>query len=143
MLKTKYITPEEFKEYTGIDLGGLRDDANPSNKEMSWLVRLEDRMSLFIDSNFFVKIDDKFSHFSDYQKECYKKALYEQGIYIWRNGDISTDSGYDADKGEIINISKLKKLQIAPNAYNYLLMCGLLTRRIKTRNSGNIWLFYW
>ena len=44
-LLTKYITADEFREYTGIDLAEeLRDTSNPSNKVNAFLKRIEDRM---------------------------------------------------------------------------------------------------
>ena len=44
-IQTKYITPDEFRDYFGIDLAlELPDDTNPSNKAMAFLKRIEDRV---------------------------------------------------------------------------------------------------
>ena len=131
-LQTKYITPEEFTEYTGIDLGAqLKGNANPSDKAMAFLKRLEVRMEAFLNATFFKRITDEWPCFNDWQKEQYKYALLEQAIYIFRNGDISVDSGYEPDEGIKISRRAIKELSIAPNAMNHLRMCGLWSRHIR------------
>ena len=75
-------------------------------------------------------MDVEYKKFSDYQKEHYKYALMEQAIYELRNGEISTDSGYDPEKGEVANVDNLSKLRIAPNAKDELVTCGLWNRHI-------------
>lgn len=133
MLKTKYITPDEFKEYFGIDLmEELDDDANPSNKDMAFLKRIEDRMGTFLDACFYRNVDREYPCFTDYQKYHYKRALLEQAIYIFRNGDVSTDSGYDPERGEVVSDKTIQRLSIAPNARQELVLCGLWCRKIQS-----------
>ena len=104
-LQTRYITPDDFKTYFGIDLGAqLKGNANPSDKATAFLMRIEDRMESFLNAKFFKLVTDEYSKFTDWQKEQYKKALLEQAVYIFRNGDISIDSGYEPDEG--IKISR-------------------------------------
>ena len=66
-------------------------------------------------------------HFTDYQKYHYKHALLEQAIYIYKNGDISVDSGYDPDKGEV---ARPERYAIAPNCKAELRLCGIWNRNI-------------
>lgn len=140
MLQTKYITLEEFLEYSGIDLHKqLVEDDNPSNTAMAFLVRLENRMSAFIDGNFNVNVDAQWGCMSDYQKGCYKRALMEQAMYIFRNGDISVDSGLDLDKGEVISDKTLKAKSIAPNAKDELVRCGIWNRQVRSTRVGYGW----
>lgn len=130
-LKTKYITLDEFKEYFGIDLiQAFKTDTNA----MAFLKRIEDRLATFCDSNFNANIDRKYPCFTDYQKYHYKLALLEQAIYIFRNGDISVDSGYDPEKGEI---ARTEKYAIAPNCKDNLRLCGIWNRNIP--NMGPFW----
>ena len=111
MLQTRYITPEELMEYSGIDFEAkLKDDANPSNKVASFIFRWEVRLEAYLNARFFKKVTDEWPQFTDWQKQMYKYALMEQCMYVFRNGDLSTDSGYDPEKGEVIDIEKLKKL---------------------------------
>lgn len=56
-------------------------------------------MATFIDAEFFRKVDEEYPNFTDYQKQHYQLALLEQAIYVFKNGDISVDSGYDYDEG--------------------------------------------
>jgi len=130
-LQTKYITPEDFLTYTGIDLGAqLKGNANPSDKAISFLMRIEVRMEAFMNANFFKNVSDCWPHFSDYQKLHYKYALLEQALYVFRNGDISIDSGYEPDEGIKLDPTARKKIIIAPNAQDHLQLCGLWSRHI-------------
>lgn len=139
-LLTKYITPDEFKIYFGIDLGAeLKGDANPSDKANAFIMRIEDRMEAFLNDHFFKRVTDEWPCFTDWQKENYKKALLEQCIYVFRNGDISVDSGYDPDEGIKVSRNNLTELSIAPNAKMYLELCGLWSRHIKTGSFFGLW----
>lgn len=136
-IQTRYITKDEFKEYSGIDLDArLKDDDNPSDKANAFLMRLETRMEAFLNANFFRNVNVEFQSFTDFQKEHYKYALMEQGIYILRNGDISTDSGYDPEKGVVANQKSLRELTVAPNAKEHLALCGLWSRKINGERGG-------
>lgn len=128
---TRYITADEFREYTGINLEEeLQDTSNPSDKVNAFLKRIEDRMESFMNVHFFKNVSDLWPKFSDMQKSCYKKALIEQAYYVFKNGDISSDSGYDPEKGIIASKHALTELTIAPNAKDYLRMTGLWTGHI-------------
>ena len=125
MLQTKYITLDEFKEYFGID---LTEAFKTVEYAKAFLKRIEDRLSTFVDANFNRNIDKLYPDFTDYQKEHYKLALLEQCIYIYRNGDISVDSGYDPEKGEI---ARPERYAIAPNCKQNLILCGIWNRCVK------------
>lgn len=141
-IQTRYITKDEFREYSGIDLDAqLKDDDNPSDKANAFLKRIEVRMEAFLNANFFRNINVEYRKFSDYQKEHYKYALMEQAIYVLRNGDISTDSGYDTEKGEVANAKHLKGIIIAPNAKDQLSLCGLWCRHIDGARDYYGWLY--
>lgn len=134
MLQTKYITVDEFNEYFSMDLNAMIGGYEQANQ---FLVRIEDRMHTFIDSNFNRDIDRAYPEFTDYQKLHYKHALLEQAIYIVRNGDISVDSGFDPERGEI---GRPIKYALAPNAYAELRLCGLTDRQLRSnRLQGTIW----
>lgn len=125
-LLTRYITADEFREYTGVDLEEeLRDTSNPSDKVAAFLRRIEDRMESFLNANFFKRVTDEWPCFTDFQKQHYKLALIEQAYYVFKNGDISSDSGYDPEKGLVASKHSLKEISIAPNARDHLRMTGL------------------
>ena len=127
MLQTKYITKDEFEEYFGINLSS---ELGGDMEAIRFIKRIEDRLATFVDSNFNCNIDMKYPCFTDYQKYHYKLALLEQCIYIFKNGDISVDSGYDPEKGEIEDIAKLKLKSIAPNCKDNLRLCGVWNRNV-------------
>lgn len=130
-LQTKYITADEFLEYTGIDLGAqLKGNSNPSDKANAFLKRIEVRMESYLNANFFKRVSDCWPCFNDYQKLHYKYALLEQALYVFRNGDISIDSGYEPDEGIKISRNAIKELSLAPNAITHLQEIGLWTAHI-------------
>lgn len=140
MLQTKYITKEEFLEYTGIDLTAeLKDTANPSDKVNAFLKRIEDRMEVFLNANFFKNIGDEWPAFNDNQKHHYKLALIEQAYYVFKNGDIYSDSGYDPDNGIVASKHALGEITLAPAAKDHLRMTGLWTAHIGNRGFFGPW----
>ena len=137
---TKYITADEFREYTGVNLEAeLRDTSNPSNKVNAFLKRVEDRMEVFMNSRFFKNVGDLYPRMTDEQKLHYKLALIEQAYYIFKNGDIYSDSGYDPEKGIIASKHALSELTIAPAARDHLRMTGLYTTHIGTWDFYDVW----
>lgn len=131
---TQYITPDDFQQYFGIDLGArLKGDANPSDKAFAFLKRIEDRMEAYLNAHFFKNIRVEYTRMSDFQKEKYRLALLEQAIYVFKNGDISVDSGYDPDEGIKISSHARNELILAPNAKDNLRLSGIWTGFI---NSG-------
>lgn len=131
MLQTRYISLDEFNEYFQID---LRAEFGTEEKALAFLKRIEDRLETFVDSNFNANIAMKYPCFTQFQKYHYKHALLEQAIYVFKNGDISVDSGYDPDKGEI---ARPEKYAIAPNCKAELRLCGVWNRNIP--NMGPFW----
>ena len=139
-LQTKYITADEFTEYFGINLEAeLRDTANPSNKVNAFLKRVEDRMEVFLNAHFFKRVSDEWPEFTDFQKEHYKLALLEQAYYVFKNGDISSDSGYEPERGIIASKHARTEITIAPNAENHLKMTGLWSGHIGTGGFFGPW----
>ena len=131
MLQTRYISLDEFEEYFGINLNA---EFGSEEKANAFLKRIEDRLETFCDSKFNANIARKYPCFTDYQKKHYKLALLEQAIYIYRNGDISVDSGYDPEKGEV---ARTERYAIAPNCKDNLRLCGIWNRNIP--NMGPFW----
>lgn len=136
-LRTKYITPDEYKDYFGESLDRLQDNDNPSNKKVAFLKRIENRMEALIDSECFRRVDREYPYFSEYQKLHYKRALLEQAYYVFYNGDVSTDSGIDPEKGVVITREAIEKASLAPNAKRELQLCGLWTKKIRMSDWAN------
>lgn len=131
------VKSEELKQFSGIDFEHeIRSDDNPSNTAEAWLNRIEVRLASFINSRLAKNIDYEIKHFSKYQLQEYKYAIMEQAIYVYRNGDISTDSGYDSDKGIIANLNDLDNIKISNNAIEHLKNCGLWSRTLTGKRGG-------
>ena len=125
-LQTRYITADEFLQYTGFNLREeLNDTSNGSDKVNAFLKRTEDRMEAFLNAKFFKNVSDLYPEFSEFQKIHYKLALLEQAYYVFKNGDISSDSGYNQETLEIANQRKLRALAVAPNAIDHLRLTRL------------------
>ena len=136
-LRTRWITPYEFKEATGIDLNlRLKGMDNPSRKADIFIAQCEDDVEAYLQANFFRSIN--FEKMTDFQKENFRKGMIQQILYIYKNGDIANDSGYDPDRGIIARRGNLEALAISPKAIRYFKICGLWNRHIKGgRRFGN------
>lgn len=130
--KTKYITLDEYEQYFQED---LRAALGSEEKTIGFLKRIEDRMEVYINSNYNRNIEIEYPVFSDYQKKHYKLALLEQAVYIFHNSDISVDSGYDTERGEIMSRSKIKELSLSTNTIEHLRVCGLWNRALRGRHT--------
>lgn len=129
MLQTKYITLDEFTQYFPNE--DLIASMGSQEGAIAFLKRIEDRMEAYVGANFDKNVERLYGEFTDYQKEHYKLALLEQCIYVLKNGEISVDSGYDPERGEIVNITTLKKLALSFNSKEQLILCGLWSRHIR------------
>lgn len=140
-LKQQQITNDEFKIYSGKDLTlYLTDSDNPSNEVKAFLYRKQLNIDTFIEAQMFKQL--RYENMSDYQKQHYKVAVMEQIIYELRNGEISTDSGYDNEVGALSNIDYLTYITISPETKRHLQVAGLWSRKVKgsrTFNIGDIW----
>ena len=128
----KFVTVDDFYNYWGKDLRNMLDCSNnPSKEAESFLARVEDRLMNWIDNNTFRRI--RYEDLRNNQLENFKKAILTQAMYTWRNGDLAMDSGYDAERGVIIEQSKLSGLEVCQAAINYLSNAGLFNLVIKNR----------
>lgn len=142
------ITPEEFLQYTGIDLnvelkGTIVDDGqmggNPSNEVNAFILRVRRRMNNWIDSHFRGHIGQGYPCESDYQREHYKMALIEQVLYVLKNGDISVDSGRDDNGAMTMSRQDIDELSIGLEAKRNLILAGLCDRSV----CGNLFSDWW
>lgn len=136
MIQTKYISLDEFKDYFQID---LIEELGTQEKALAFLRRIEDRMESYLGANLNKNVVRLYANFSDYQKECYKRALLEQAIYVFKNCDISVDSGYDTERGLIVDQETIKKLSLSLNTKENLVMCGLWSRHIRGARAYSLW----
>lgn len=127
MLKTRYITIDDFREYFQID---LREQLGSEASAQAFLKRVENRLERYIDANFNKNLFNEYTRFTECQKDNFKLALLEETNYLLRNSDLFVDSGYDVNKGIIADYAKLERLAISKECYKALLLCGLTNRGI-------------
>lgn len=136
-LNTRFITLDEFKEYTGIDLEvEIKKDGNPSRTAEAFLERTIDRFETYLAVEYFKNMGPIYEHFNNFNKACYKKALIEQVLYVFRNGEIGVDSGVDLEEGCKVSRNYIKTLMIAPFAEQKLIQCGVLNRNVNAIRGG-------
>lgn len=123
-------TNEDMLHYKGIDLNNeLTDQINDDGAEPAKraIADVEDWLINYCSLNFdFNKTKD---NLSDFQKECFVKAVCEQIDYILDNSDIRNLAGLNADTGAIIDNAVLRNKELAPSAFNWLRRCGMANLR--------------
>lgn len=138
-IKSKYVSPDEFKAYTGKDLQDIFGDG-----ENAFIIRTQVRLQAWLNCFGGQNVDKQYPMFSEYQKLEYKYALIEQMDYIIGTGDIGQQSGYDQDSLKMVSNQALVSKAIAPYAKMHLVNCGLLCGKIKNYGNGASlagWLF--
>lgn len=130
----KYVTKDEFLNFTGIDLDAeLKDNgtAIDTSKSERFLGRVEMFLMDYIDSNSFRNYD--WDSMTAAMIDSFKKATLYQAEYMFRNGDLTSDSGYDPDRGTVIARESLNRIMISQTALNALKRGGLLNRVMANR----------
>lgn len=132
MLSPQFVTVDDFNNYWGFDLRAeLRTDDNVSDQAEAFLSRVEDRIMNWIDTKTFRNI--KWCELTDFQLDQFKKAILTQAMYMWRNGDLSMDSGYDQEAGIVVRQNELANIRICQASMDYLQTAGLFNLVIKNR----------
>ena len=133
--KPQFVSVDDFKNYWGLDLRNmLRSNDNESNQAETFLARVEDRLMQWIDNNTFrrIRYEDLREKFPE-SYENWQKAILTQAMYMFKNGDLGIESGYDAEKGQIIGRQELVEMAVCPAAIDYLSNAGLFNLVIKNR----------
>lgn len=123
-------TNEDMLHYKGIDLNkDLTDSINDSDDKFAKraINDVEEWMIAYINENYSFQGDR--SNLSNYQKECFVKAVCEQLDYILDNSDIRNLAGLNAETGAVIDNAILRMKELAPSAFLYLRRCGLANLR--------------
>lgn len=128
----RFVTKDDYLNYTNQDLDDIlnvRDKS--SNFSNIFLLRVEDRLMSYVDAETYRIF--KWEQLTGHQLECLQKAIIEQAEYILRNSDLFTDSGYDPEKGIVVDFNKLYEIMICRTAINYLKNGGLYNKVIVNR----------
>ena len=134
----KFITIDEFNNYWSVNLNEmLRTSANPSNQAELFLARVENRLMSYIDNNTFRRY--RYEDLQGKQLSAFKEAIILQAMYVYKNGDLGMDSGYDTERGMVAKRSDLVELSVCQDAIDILSNAGLwnLTMKNKPRTFGS------
>lgn len=134
----RFITIDEFDNYWGANLREmLRDSANPSNQADLFLARVENRLMSYIDNNTFRRY--RYEDLRGGQLAAFKEAIILQAMYVYKNGDIGMDSGYDAEHGTLVKRTELVEISVCQDAIDILSNAGLwnLAMKNKPRTFGS------
>lgn len=127
----KYVTKDQYREFSGIDLGlELRDLDDTSNKVNIFINSIENWCETFLayHSTRELKLDEITAE----QLAHFKRGVMYQIQWILRNGDITSDSGYNPEQGPVVDVSYLRKISLSPNAQMEFNLAGVLSRKVRT-----------
>ena len=128
-INTIEVSPDEFKEYTGVDLSSrLVNSQNPD----SFIRMYQHRLNTFIESTFHRNVEREYSNgLTEYQQTHYKYAVLEFCWYIFKNGDIGIRSGLDDEGKPIAEQSNIEEALVNVYTKKELIMAGLWCTHLK------------
>lgn len=127
-----FINTNDFIEYTGIDLNmELKGDSGAGER---FIRRVETLFLNWCDANLgsrYCTWEEVMNHPKD--AEAVRMALLEQALYMYRNGDLFSDSGYDPQRGSMIAKDDLRRRSISDTAIDLMKASGLFSHVLKNR----------
>lgn len=128
MIKTEatFASPADFENYWGIDLEAeltAGESEVSSGRAARFLARVEDRLLSWVDANTWR--NRRWEDVTEAQREALCKAVVIQAMYVFRNSDISMDSGYDPQRGIVAQKAELQGIAICDAAIDQLKRVGL------------------
>lgn len=131
-LKPHFVTVDEFNNYWLVNLNlMLKKSTNESNQGDVFLSRCERRLMSYIDNNTFRRF--KYKELQGEQLLAFKEAIIIQAMYMYKNGDIGMDSGYDTERGIVAKRAELVELAVCQDAIDILSNAGLWNLVMKNR----------
>ena len=135
MNKTKpVVTPDDFKNMFGEDLRYiLKNSDNESNYPTIFLTMVQEFLIDWCDERGFRRV--KYDQLTGIQLEYFQKAVLYQAYYVWKNGAVGLglDSGYDAEKGIVIDASNLQRVEVPERVVTMLHKAGLFNLKMRNR----------
>lgn len=129
-IKAEYVSVEDFKTYTGIDLyEELGGDTTPD----LFLRDREDEIINYVNLQSWRPITKWiYEHkYSPEQMDALREAILIQAKYVFYNGDIMGNSGIDPEEGVKFGRYERTEAAIAQSAIDKLKMNGILTLRMR------------
>lgn len=131
-ITTKYVTKDDFRNFSGIDLElELRDKDDTSNKVNIFIRGIENWIETYVQYHTGKSYD--FLSLEAAQLEHFKKGILYQIEYVLRNGNISNDSGYNPEAGALVEPNFLNRIALSENAKMEFVLAGLWTRKLRSK----------
>ena len=130
--KPKYVTVDDFNNYHNMNLRDmLLSYGNDSYAAEKFLFKVETQLLNWIDNVTFRR--KNWNQLNAKQYQNLQLAILEQAMYVFKNGDISLDSGYNPEQGIIAQRGQLNRLRVSQAAIDYLSNAGLYNLVVKNR----------
>ena len=141
------VSPDEFKEFTGIDLGvrligkNFTTGNNVSNETQAFIDRIQRRLNNYILSHFRLNIVPNCGYApSKSQIFHYKLAVIEQVLYVFNNEAITEDMGLDENGSARLGVDEIEGRAIGYECYQNLQLAGIANRNLRAMPAfGWIW----
>lgn len=134
--KPNFVSVDDYNNYWGEDLRSmLKPNSNVSNQAESFLYRAERRLMVWINTNCFRHTN--YNKLSKVQLESLKEAILIQAKYMFKNGDLGLDSGYDQERGKVVEQAELNAISVSQAAIDVLISGGLFSMVMKNRPRAN------
>ncbi len=133
-----FVTENDFLEYTGIDLNTeLKGDSSAATR---FLNRAENLFLNWCDANLGSRYWSwEYISNNPQYAESVRQAVLEQSLYMYRNGDLFSDSGYDPQRGSMISKDDLRRRAISDTAVDIMKASGLFSHILRNRRRyGNM-----
>ena len=141
-LKPQFVTVDDFNNYHGKNLRDLLRSygQNDSYDAERFLAKTELKLMNIIDRKTFRIYD--FNNLTDRQLAFFKMAILEHAWYRYKNGDIGNDSGYNPERGDIVDQDEKEAIRVSQDTIDLLSNAGLWNMNIKNRPrkfAGGMW----
>ena len=144
LCKARFITPDDFMNYTGIDLRSVLNNSESvvdSSEADRFLFRVETDFLIHVEEISFWHYDWDFIVYRPDTLYGLKLGLLKQALYVYRGGDLSTDNGYDPQRGSITSLDDINTRVFSEKALEILHDYGIFTRSIKNvRRVPKLWM---
>jgi hypothetical protein len=130
-LEPKFITVDDYNNYWGENLRDMLRayGANDSYEAERFLARVEIKLINWINNRTFRRI--RYCDLNQRQLHLFQLALIEQAKYMFKNGDIGLDSGYNPETLQIADSQTLETLRVSNTTVELLSNAGLFNLTVK------------
>ena len=130
-IKAKYVSPEDFKTYTGID---LYEELNGITPDI-FLRDCEDEIINYVNIQSWRPISKwiELNRYNQDQMDAFRMAILAHAKYVFENGDILGNNGIDPEQGVKFGTHERREASISPKAIDMLKMGGIVVMSMRSR----------